>query len=365
MNHGYIYKPHEPHHRTFGAANQIGGTPLNPGGHWLPWAPLSDQQQNEGIEPENCTSEALLGCVEILARFQYGDTTEWSKRFLAYVSGTTTTGNDPMTVANALQSKGTVPESDWPNSTSLTTWDLFYVKPPQSLFVEAIEFIAEYAFDKEWVNSDPASLKAALEYSPLSVAGYAWALDPRDNTRYYTPPGAEPCHDFVLMDYVDGEYWVVFDSYEQDIKHLAWDYVFTDAMRYSLTKQIVNPTAWTQFLALIQGIVDSMQRALQIGDYAGYRTIGAERSPQWSKVRDAFIKANPQCAVCGSKKDLNAHHIKVFHLNQNDELDPQNLIALCRVHHQWWGHLGNWKSWNESVRDDSSVWADKISHRPI
>lgn len=119
---GYIAKPHEPHHRTFGGVNEIGGAVLNPSGLWGSWLPPQTEQQDIGVEPEDCTSEGTLAAVEILARMQYGDMTVWSKRFLAYASGTTQNGNDPMAVANTLQSKGTVPETDWSNTADLKTW---------------------------------------------------------------------------------------------------------------------------------------------------------------------------------------------------------------------------------------------------
>lgn len=95
---------------------------------------------------------------------------------------------------------------------------------------------------------------------------------------------------------------------------------------------------------------------------------GGTRSPEWPHVRAAFIKNHPLCAVCGSTgsvlNPLNAHHVLVFHLNPGKELDPTNLITLCRIHHFWWGHLGNWASFNAEVREDASTWHAKIVARP-
>lgn len=358
---GYIAKPHEPHHRTFGGVNEIGGAVLNPSGLWGSWLPPQTEQQDIGVEPEDCTSEGTLAAVEILARMQYGDMTVWSKRFLAYASGTTQNGNDPMAVANTLQSKGTVPETDWSNTADLKTWADFYAIPPQRLFTEALEFPAHYAFDKEWIVGanfgppDQAALMEGLKYSPISVSGYAW--EQGADGLYFTPPGAQPCHWFTITDYVENNYWVVFDSYENDIKKLRWDYVFGEAMRYSLTTNVVKLSAWETFL-------EWMQKILGTGDYSGERLAGESRSSLWPSVRNAFIKQHPVCAVCGSRKDLNVHHVQPFHTDPRQELNPMNLITLCRVHHEWWGHLGSWKSWNERVREDSTEWNGKIVHRP-
>ena len=103
--------------------------------------------------------------------------------------------------------------------------------------------------------------------------------------------------------------------------------------------------------------------------FRGYPIFGsAARSPQWSEVRNTFIKANPLCAVCGTKgtllNQLNAHHCVPFHEDKAKELDPTNLITLCRQHHFLFGHLMKWASWNVSVREDSALWNNKIKTRP-
>ena len=96
----------------------------------------------------------------------------------------------------------------------------------------------------------------------------------------------------------------------------------------------------------------------------------AERSPQWPSVRDAFVKNNPQCAVCGKGPaqgiGLQAHHIFPFHycirLGRPDlELDPRNLVTLCETesgkpsddHHVLIGHLDDFESSNLDVVSDA------------
>src|SRR3990167_10633782 len=98
------------------------------------------------------------------------------------------------------------------------------------------------------------------------------------------------------------------------------------------------------------------------------RLFGAARNSKWKSVREHHILLNPRCAVCDKKGKFlrpNAvHHIKVFHLNPSEELNPDNLITLCAVHHLWVGHLGDFSSWNESVIMDAEVWKKKILNRP-
>lgn len=56
------------------------------------------------------------------------------------------------------------------------------------------------------------------------------------------------------------------------------------------------------------------------------------------------------------------HHCIPFHLG-GEELADENLITLCRDHHFWFGHLGDYKAWNPTVREDAAVWREKIKAR--
>ncbi len=93
---------------------------------------------------------------------------------------------------------------------------------------------------------------------------------------------------------------------------------------------------------------------------------GEPRSSEWSAVRAAHVKRHPACLACGSVEQLNVHHIEPFHLRPDLELEPTNLVTLCREHHFRIGHDpdGPWKpqkpSWiksNPNVRQDAINWA--------
>lgn len=99
------------------------------------------------------------------------------------------------------------------------------------------------------------------------------------------------------------------------------------------------------------------------------RTWKQKRSNDWPKVREDFLKQHPECAVCGSKTDIEVHHIKPFHLAPELELEPSNLIALCesKKHgvncHLFFGHLGNYQAENLEVLEDVKKWNEKFSQR--
>jgi hypothetical protein len=90
------------------------------------------------------------------------------------------------------------------------------------------------------------------------------------------------------------------------------------------------------------------------------------RSGQWPALRKAWLAEHPYCAVCGGSKKLEAHHIVPVHraAGKAAELDPGNLITLCRTHHFWFGHLGDFSSFNLHIERDAAVWAEKIRTRP-
>ena len=91
-----------------------------------------------------------------------------------------------------------------------------------------------------------------------------------------------------------------------------------------------------------------------------------DRSPQWRKARDAFVQKNPRCEVCGTKDELNVHHIVPFHIDNSLELEESNLITLCNKNgcHFAFGHLYNWKSYNKNVISDVKNYRDKVISRP-
>lgn len=90
------------------------------------------------------------------------------------------------------------------------------------------------------------------------------------------------------------------------------------------------------------------------------------RSPQWPAVRAAHIRKYPRCEACGTLEFVEVHHVKSFHEHPDLELEPSNLISLCRGkanHHFKIGHdpdgLGgpkppNWSDSNPNVRRDAA-----------
>lgn len=337
----------------------LGDSPIQPDGQWDAFLPETHAQNENGWEPYDCVTEATINCVETLEKQQYGTNSGWARRFLAKNSGTDLRqGNDPQTVSECLRKFGCTLTTDYPFN--IATFDLFYQALTQALKTLAIGTFAKFSYGHSWVNANPADMMAALQYSPLSAAGYAWEQDPQ--TGYYiTPQGSQPEHDFMVYGFEPNNYWKVRDSYYPFEKKLAWNYVFTGVKRHTLNRQAANTpaqqTAWQNFITLLYTIL-GLQGP----------TFGAARSARWPGVQKTFLKQNPVCSVCSTKGNvlnpLNVHHKQPFHVKPELELDPKNLITLCRKHHFLFGHLMKWASWNVDVEVDSATWRLKIKDRP-
>lgn len=144
-----------------------------------------------------------------------------SDRFLAKMSGVTPNGNSQSKVLDSLRKlHGAVPEEVWPSNIDEFSWNEFYSSIPQDIVDSGYKFVEEYEVGYEAVWSTPNALKAALQYSPLYVAGYAWSF----SNGFYR--SGSPNHAFTLVGYVDGVCWFAYDSYYPFIKKLAWDYKF-------------------------------------------------------------------------------------------------------------------------------------------
>lgn len=98
-----------------------------------------------------------------------------------------------------------------------------------------------------------------------------------------------------------------------------------------------------------------------------YKKSPVLRSSSWHSLRDSIVK-NSRCAFCGSKVNLEVHHIKPVHLYPELELDRSNLMVLCDAEgkascHWLFGHLCNYESYNPAVLDDAAVFAEKVRCR--
>lgn len=234
---------------VLGSYGSLGGDVLQPSGQWDAFLPYNESQLDAaGFDAIACATFGTFNAIEMLNRRQYDTERNWSDRFLAKTSGTTPQGNSPHTIAETLRKTGAPNEVDYPYLPTIQTWDQFYADIPQGIFGLATAFSTEFDFKHEYVPTTPAYLKQALQYSPLGISVFAWLKDTTTGL-YHKPAGYTDNHWCVLVGYVDGEYWLVYDSYEpQELKKLQWDFAFQIAKRYSLTRHVADEKTWYQHL---------------------------------------------------------------------------------------------------------------------
>lgn len=90
---------------------------------------------------------------------------------------------------------------------------------------------------------------------------------------------------------------------------------------------------------------------------------GAPRASGWSALRNRTLKG-ADCLACGTDRDLEAHHLVPVHVAPELELEPTNLVPLCRDCHFIFGHLKSWTSYNEHVIQDAGNYRRRLECRP-
>lgn len=247
---GLILEPILPEDYQFGGETKLSGEIINETGDWTPYLPTKEQQSYSAFDSQSCTSFGTTNAIETLHKKLFGIEPNYSDRFLSKISGTSTSGNTPKRVADAWRKQGIVPETDWPFKSTTTTWADFFADIPITILSMAKAWLSLYAVGYEYVNPGYANIKEALKRSPIGASFYAWVKD--ENGVYYKPENALDTHwALIIGTYPNGNY-KIFDSYEPYIKEVRKDTYPAIAMRYSLTKVTLTPTAWDKFIQFLK-----------------------------------------------------------------------------------------------------------------
>lgn len=116
------------------------------------------------VDSDGCVSFSVVHCIEsyLLSK---GIDVEFSERFLAKMSGTTTSGNTIEKVVATIIECGLVLESDWPTPT-VFTWDEFYADIPQNIIDKGKSTLAKYL---SFTGVDKVDLAIGILKEPLVV----------------------------------------------------------------------------------------------------------------------------------------------------------------------------------------------------
>jgi len=216
---------------------------LQEDGNWKPYLPETEEQRSESYETNACTIYGTLNAIETLMFRKFGVKKNYCERFTAIMSGLQPDGNDPHKVAESIRKNGVIEDFNLPFSTNIRSFEEYMTPNPMSKYYLDLgkKWLEEYEFKHEYVFNSFDSLKAkqekmikALKSSPLGVSVSAWQKN--DEGLYYKF-GMDNHWTLLIVNYVEGKYWEVFDSYDGFIKKLVWDYDFGICKRYHIEKR--------------------------------------------------------------------------------------------------------------------------------
>jgi len=232
-NYGLLKEEKNEKDFILGDGNITGKTIICPDGQWNKFLPTEERQSGRLTDSMGCTGYSLLNCLETLAKAQFGTVWNKSDRYLNKMSGTTRNGNTMSNVLETVRKNfGALKEEHWPWDIETFDWDEYYKSVPKNIQEIGKAWLKEYDLQYESVYNSKNLMKEALKYSPLYVAGYAWW---KKGELYYSYAQANHC--FMVFGYVEGSHWLAFDSYDEFIKKLDWDFNFAYVKSIYLTKK--------------------------------------------------------------------------------------------------------------------------------
>lgn len=242
---GLKYEPLSITDWVMGTNSPLAGEVLSDG-DWTNFLPEKEYQFSR-FDTMGCVSFSACNNLEIL--FEYfkskrqipTDDMEWledngylkngkfnfSDRYIAKMSGTTSRGNSFRRVGDTIDKYGLVPEDDW-SFDKRFVWDTYYAPVPQSVVDKGLSFKKRFNIYYEFL---PSVTQEALKQGPLQVGIYAWTG--KDSNGMYRKRTKTSNHAVTLFSYVDGNP-MIFDHYDSIIKGMVKDYNFGGAVRFKI-----------------------------------------------------------------------------------------------------------------------------------
>ena len=230
-----------PDQYTLGGG-QLSSITLQPDRNWKPFLPKTELQYNTNLDTNACYIYGSLNTLEILLNRLYGSDHNYAERFIAFYVNHNFVGGNPHDALEKIRNEGNIPEELLPFTSEITKQDYLLPKMKVGLEVEGQKFLQKYTVKHDWLFLPRDTNKAeilwqALQYSPIGVSVLAWQ---KDGEYYSKPVGATDSHWCVVVGGEYEKYWEVFDTYDETIKKLAWDYDFNFSKRILVSKTILK-----------------------------------------------------------------------------------------------------------------------------
>lgn len=205
---------------------------LNESGDWSDFLPKKEIQKDQWGDSFGCVSFSALNCIEILFKFNK-DQKNFSDRYTIVKSNTIPKfGNSVKNVAESIRKDGVVLEEDYRFKSN--TEEEFYQQIPVEVEKKSfkIPVLWEYVkfYNKDVIKRNE-KIADSLKYGPIQACVFAWG---EKKGSIYQKNDKNQNHCVTIFSAKKGEYFKVFDHYENDIKFLAWDFNFGACLMFSL-----------------------------------------------------------------------------------------------------------------------------------
>lgn len=140
----------------------------NESGDWTNFLPPGEWQANNHTDTMACVTFSALNAIETQYKFLTGQWRNFSDRYTARMSGTTTEGNWLFRVGDSIRKDGLINEDLWPAPANFT-WETYYSTPPIEIVDKARSFLKDWVVRYEWVDVTEESLLKHLKHAPIQV----------------------------------------------------------------------------------------------------------------------------------------------------------------------------------------------------
>ena len=236
---------------------------INPSGQWEEHI-QPFESQFKTIDTSSCTAYASIKSITALLHYLYGMNENYSERFLAIMSDQEILGNDPHKVLESIRKDGCIADALLPFTDDITSFEEYLTPKPMTAELKSVgrDWVSLFDFKHEYLFHQESDIDIAekqqliidgMKRSPVNVSVRAWS---KTGELYTKKPNTPDTHFTTIKGYVEGQYWIVDDSYLADgvpIKKLAWDYDFQIAKGIFIRKR--TPEEQKDFLLKEQGLL--------------------------------------------------------------------------------------------------------------
>ena len=206
---------------------------LRPDGQWDAYLPADELQFTPSYDTFGCTIYAIENIQQILEKFHFGTTSEYSERYNYNLIKIVPPGADPYLAAESFRNDGVI-SGQLPMTDTLSEYAT--PRPMSQKYIE-LGIAHPHMLKHQWLweNSRTKEVRTALikehlPYSPLTVSVTAWQLGPDGS---YLDAGRNNTHLTVLYGWNDRG-WLIYDSYAPHRKTLSYDHNIEASQRFQL-----------------------------------------------------------------------------------------------------------------------------------